>query len=113
MKPRPSQPPLYEIPVNRLTHTFDNGVSVYDEHLVDGQRTRYKLNNVHEVEEEVLFSHWIQAIPSSGIFVSVGCAIGYYIVLAKKLAPNVVIHAVEPLPTSSKLHAREHASQPV
>lgn len=78
-------------------HTFDNGVAVYDDHLVDGQRKRYQLHNVHEVEEEVIFTEWIGKIPPTGCFVSVGCAIGYYIILGKKLAPDLTVHAVEPL----------------
>ena len=83
--------------MDRAIHTFDNGVRVYDDHLLDEQRERYRRHNVHEAEEENIFVNLIQRIPVDGCFVDVGAAIGYYLILARKLAPGVTIHAVEPL----------------
>lgn len=81
----------------RLVHTFDNGVQVYDDHLLEQQRERYKKHNVHEAEEEDLFIDLIRRLPPDGCFVDVGAAIGYYLILARKLSPGLTIHAVEPL----------------
>ena len=81
----------------RQVHTFDNGVRVFDDQLVPGQRERYRIRNVHESEEEDIFVELIQAIPANGCFIDIGSAIGYYALLAKKLSPQLAIHAVEPL----------------
>lgn len=83
--------------MERAIHTFDNDVRVYDDHLLDEQRARYRKRNVHEAEEEDIFIDLIRRIPANGCFVDVGAAIGYYLILARKLAPSLVIHAVEPL----------------
>ncbi len=83
--------------MERAIHTFDNGVRVYDDHLLDEQRERYRKRNVHEAEEEDIFVDLIRRIPADGCFVDVGAAIGYYLILARKLAPSLTIHAVEPL----------------
>ncbi len=81
----------------RAIHTFDNGVRVYDDHLLEEQRARYARRNVHEAEEEDIFVDLIRRLPADGCFVDVGAAIGYYLILARKLAPSLKIHAVEPL----------------
>jgi FkbM family methyltransferase len=78
-------------------HTFDNGVKVYDHHLMPAQRERYKERNVHEADEEDIFTEIIQAIPDDGCYVNIGSAIGYYVILARKLSPELAVHAVEPL----------------
>jgi FkbM family methyltransferase len=78
-------------------HVFENGVKVYDYHLLPHQRKRYKDRNVHETDEEDLFVNLVGAIPENGCFVSIGSAIGYYVILAKKLSPALTVHAVEPL----------------
>lgn len=78
-------------------HVFDNGVKVYDRHLMPAQRERYKLHNVHEADEEDIFTQIIRAIPADGCYVNIGSAIGYYVILARKLSPGLIIHAVEPL----------------
>jgi FkbM family methyltransferase len=83
--------------MERAIHTFDNGVRVYDDHLLDEQRERYRKRNVHEAEEEDIFINLIRRVPADGCFVDVGAAIGYYLILARKLAPGLTIHAVEPL----------------
>jgi FkbM family methyltransferase len=83
--------------MERAIHTFDNDVRVYDDHLLDEQRARYRKRNVHEAEEEDIFVDLIRRIPANGCFVDVGAAIGYYLLLARKLAPSLMIHAVEPL----------------
>jgi len=83
--------------MTRRIHVFDNGVAVYDDHLIPVQRERYAKRNVHEAEEEDLFVRIIRALPPNGCFVNVGSAIGYYPLLAKRLSPTLVIHAIEPL----------------
>src|SRR5712691_4197444 len=81
----------------RAIHTFDNGVRVFEDQLLDQQRERYRKRNVHEAEEEEIFIDLIRRLPPAGCFVDVGAAIGYYLILARKLAPRLTIHGVEPL----------------
>lgn len=83
--------------MTRTVHTFENGVSVYDDHLIWSQRERYAKRNVHEPEEEELFVRVIRGLPARACYVNIGSAVGYYALLAKKLAPDLLIHAVEPL----------------
>jgi hypothetical protein len=83
--------------MKRQIHMFDNEVRVFDDQLTPGQRDRYLIRNVQESEEEDIFVKLIRAIPADGCFVNIGSAIGYYPLLAKKLAPHLTIHAVEPL----------------
>jgi FkbM family methyltransferase len=89
--------------VNRLVHVFDNGVQVYDDHLLSNQRERYKRRNVHEAEEEDIFLEILRSLPPDGCFLNIGSAIGYYPLLAKRTVPGLVVHAVEPL----ELHRRQ------
>jgi FkbM family methyltransferase len=81
----------------RKVHVFDNGVSVYDDHLIPAQRERYNKRNVHEAEEEDVFAELVRNLPPDGCYLNIGCAIGYYPLLAKRLDPALTIHAVEPL----------------
>ena len=83
--------------MTRKIHEFDNGVRVYDDHLMPAQKQRYKIRNVHEADEEDLFIKIISSLPGDGTFVNIGTAIGYYAILAKKLSPQLHVHAVEPL----------------
>jgi FkbM family methyltransferase len=83
--------------MERQVHLFDNGIRVYDDHLIAVQRERYRVRNVHEAEEEDIFAQLIGAIAPEGCFVNIGAAIGYYVLLAKRLAPALHVHAVEPL----------------
>jgi len=78
-------------------HVFDNGIRVYSRHLMPAQRERYRRHNVHEADEEAIFTRIIAALPADGVYVDIGSAIGYYVMLARKLAPDLSIHAVEPL----------------
>jgi FkbM family methyltransferase len=95
--------------MERAIHTFDNGVRVYDDHLLEEQRARYKKRNVHEAEEEDIFVDLIRQLPPDGCFVDVGAAIGYYLILARKLSPRLTIHAVEPL-ERHRVFLRENAA---
>lgn len=81
----------------RAIHTFDNGVRVFEDQLLDEQRVRYQKRNVHEAEEEEIFIDLIRRLPPDGCFVDVGAAIGYYLILARQLSPRLEIHGVEPL----------------
>lgn len=83
--------------MERKIHTFDNGIQVYDDHLLPQQRARYRRYNVHEALEEGVFTDLIRRIPSNGTYVDIGAAIGYYPLLAKTLSSSLHIHAVEPL----------------
>lgn len=83
-------------------HSFDNGVKVYERHLIDIQKRRYSDHNVHEAEEEELFIGLINRIGQRAVFVNVGAAIGYYAILAKKIYPSLEVYAFEPL----KLHRK-------
>lgn len=85
------------VQMRRAIHVFDNGVKVYDDHLIPAQRERYRKRNVHEAEEEDVFVEIVRSLPGDGCFVNIGSAIGYYPLLAKKLSPGLTIHAVEPL----------------
>jgi FkbM family methyltransferase len=78
----------------RKVHVFDNGVSVYDDHLIPAQRERYRKRNVHEAEEEDVFAELVRNLPPDGCYL---CAIGYYPLLAQRLQPALTIYAVEPL----------------
>jgi FkbM family methyltransferase len=80
-------------------HTFDNGVRVMDCHLLQVQRARYQLRNVHEADEEDIFMDALARTPHGGTFLNVGTAIGYYVILAKLKRPDLVVHGVEPLPS--------------
>jgi FkbM family methyltransferase len=83
--------------MRRAIHVFDNGVKVYDDHLIPSQRGRYRKRNVHEAEEEDVFVEIVRSLPGEGCFVNIGSAIGYYPLLAKRLSPGLTIHTVEPL----------------
>lgn len=81
---------------NRI-HRFDNGLSVYQHHLIELQRERYRQHNVHEAEEEPVFLRVLEDLPKSATFVNVGAAIGYYAILAKCRRPDLNVIAYEPL----------------
>ncbi len=87
----------------RAIHTFDNGVRVFEDQLWEGQRARYRKRNVHEAEEEDIFVDLIRRLPPDGCYVDVGAAIGYYLILGRKLAPRLEIHGVEPLERHQRL----------
>ena len=93
--------------MTRKIHEFDNSVRVYDDHLMPAQRQRYKIRNVHEADEEDMFVKIISSVPDNGCFVNIGTAIGYYAILAKKLSPQLHVHAVEPL-QSFRAYMREN-----
>ena len=86
-----------EYAMSRKVHVFDNGVSVYDDHIIPAQRERYRKRNVHEAEEEDVFAELVRNLPPNACYINIGCAIGYYPILAKRLAPGLTVHAVEPL----------------
>lgn len=85
---------------SRKIHIFDNGIRVYEDHLMESQKLRYKKCNVHEPEEEGLFLDIIEHIQNTknpGCYINIGTAIGYYPLLAKKNSKNLDIYAFEPL----------------
>jgi FkbM family methyltransferase len=89
--------------MERRIHHFDNGVAVFDDHLIPSQRERYAKRNVHEAEEEDLFVELVRSLPVNGCYVDIGAAIGYYAILARKLSPHLHVHAVEPLERHRRL----------
>lgn len=81
-------------------HEFNNGVKVYKKHLLKQQLDRYARINIHEPEEEEWFKKIFSEIgPKNGVFINIGAAIGYYVILAKCISPKLEIHAFEPLET--------------
>jgi FkbM family methyltransferase len=84
---------------NSAIHTFANGVRVYDRHLLEVQRARYRSRNVHEEDEEDVFLAALARIPAGGVFLNVGTAVGYYTILARLKRPDLKVHGVEPLPS--------------
>ena len=87
----------YCVETPREVHVFANGIRVYDVHLIPKQRQRYAKRNVHEADEEDIFVELVSSLPPNGSYLNIGCAIGYYPLLAKRLKPELRIHAVEPL----------------
>jgi FkbM family methyltransferase len=81
----------------RAIHTFDNGIRVFEDQLLEEQRERYRKRNVHEAEEEEIFIDLIRRLPPDGCYVDVGAAIGYYLILARRISPRLAIHGLEPL----------------
>ncbi|MEB3265670.1 MAG: FkbM family methyltransferase [Cyanobacteriota bacterium] len=79
-------------------HTFDNGIKIYDHHLIASQRARYQHCNVHEEDEEKIFLDTIQDCPHGSCFVSVGTAVGYYPLLTRQRRPDIRLCCFEPLP---------------
>jgi FkbM family methyltransferase len=79
-------------------HKFDNGVRVFDNQLLEVQRERYRIRNVHEMAEEGVFLSALEKVPVNGVFLNVGAAIGYYAILAKLRRRDIAVHCVEPLP---------------
>ena len=63
-------------------HVFDNGLRIMNDALIEEQRIRYAVQNLHEPEEEGLFVQTIREFDTENpIFVSVGAGIGYYVIL--------------------------------
>lgn len=87
----------------RVIHTFDNGVRVFEDQLLEEQRARYRKRNVHEAEEEEIFIDLVRRLPSDGCYVDVGAAIGYYLILGRKISPRLAIHGLEPLERHRRL----------
>ena len=83
--------------MNNQVHVFDNGVKVYENHLLELQKERYALHNVHESEEENVFLDVLSKVKESGIYVNIGAAIGYYPLLAALKRKDIRIVAYEPL----------------
>lgn len=79
-------------------HTFDNGVQIFDAQITPQQRERYARCNVHEEDEEELFLEAVERIGENGVFASVGTALGYYPLLAKRKQPDLRVICFEPLP---------------
>jgi FkbM family methyltransferase len=84
------------------THTFDNGIRVLAEHLIQPQIERYaKGPNLHEPIEEEWVVKLIGTLGGGpGVFVDVGAAIGYYCFFVHRLNPKVELHAYEPDPAN-------------
>ena len=84
-------------------HTFDNGVKIHRDHLLDVQIERYKQINLHEPEEERWIEKLVEAIgkgSEGGVFMDIGAAVGYYCFLVHLLDPTITLHAFEPMETN-------------
>lgn len=86
----------------KSVHEFDNGVKVYEYHLLDIQKERYATNNVHEEDEEPVFLEMLSKIKEGGTYVNVGAAIGYYPLLAASTRSDLNIVVYEPLAVHRK-----------
>jgi FkbM family methyltransferase len=86
--------------MNQDIHEFDNGLRVYNSHLIESQQDRYADDNVHEAEEEEIFHQLLDRLSSGACYVNIGSAIGYYPILARKKRPDLEVHAYEPLAES-------------
>lgn len=84
-------------PAENNIHTFDNGIRVQKSHLLKTQLKRYQQQNLHEPEEEKIFLNILNKLSGDELFINVGAAIGYYLILAKKIKPNLPIIGFEPL----------------
>jgi FkbM family methyltransferase len=82
----------------RDIHTFDNGITVYKDHITAEQLRRYAINNIHEPDEEGVFVEAVSSLEENSVYVSVGTAVGYYAILAARLRPDLRIVCFEPLP---------------
>lgn len=87
----------------RSIHQFANGIRVFSEYLLPEQTERYRICNQHEPEEETLFAQALSELSPMATFLSIGSAIGYYLILAKKLRPDLRVAGIEPL--TEFLHA--------
>ena len=83
-------------------HKYDNGIKVFEHHLIDAQKERYGIHNVHEAEEEPVFLDVLKKLDRNAVYVNVGAAVGYYPLLVKLNRDDVKIVAYEPL----KLHRK-------
>lgn len=79
-------------------HVFENGVRLKVAHILPLQLERYQaFRNVHEAEEEDVFVANVLNLRKNAIFVNIGAAVGYYVLLAKRLRPDLRVFAIEPL----------------
>jgi len=77
-------------------HVYNNGLRCYKEYIFPGALERYgKYINLHEPFEETIFNE-ILLNQRIHVYLNVGAAWGYYSLLAKKINPNIEIHAFEP-----------------
>jgi FkbM family methyltransferase len=85
-------------------HTFDNGVRLYEKHLLPAQLERYAENNVHEPAEEEQFLRLVQRLADRPrlTMADVGAAVGYYAILLRRHVPHSTVICFEPL----EAHAR-------
>jgi FkbM family methyltransferase len=83
-------------------HTFDCHVNVCWDQLLDEQLVRYQQHNLHEPVETKLFSAIIRHAAAQephynrDLFVDVGAAIGYYMILSVQLNPYIDAYGFNP-----------------
>eukprot|EP01041_Mallomonas_annulata_P004811 gene4811-9596_t len=53
---------------------------------------------VHEIDEENIFINIIKNAPKNAIFVDIGAALGYYVILARRLCPSLFVFTLNPHP---------------
>jgi FkbM family methyltransferase len=81
----------------KLVHKFDNGIKVFENQLMDIQKKRYRIHNIHEAEEEPIFLDASSTLIEGGVFVNIGAAIGYYPMLAATVRNDLKLISYEPL----------------
>eukprot|EP01012_Entosiphon_sulcatum_P025262 TRINITY_DN3057_c0_g1_i2.p1 TRINITY_DN3057_c0_g1~~TRINITY_DN3057_c0_g1_i2.p1 ORF type:complete len:323 (+),score=47.57 TRINITY_DN3057_c0_g1_i2:1401-2369(+) len=79
-------------------HTFDSGVKMYKHFFRKAQVVRFAEHNVWEVLDESLITKVLKHGRKGDVFLDCGAALGYYSLLARRLSPEIEIHAFNPHP---------------
>ena len=91
-------------------HRFDNGLVVENGCLIDAQRQRYAVTNLHEPVEEDWICRLCHASAASPFtFWDIGAGIGYYAMLVATRRPDAIVYAFEPLPAHAAAIRRHWA----
>lgn len=79
-------------------HVFSSGVKVWQHYLRKAQRERFAIKNLWEQLDEPLIAKVLQHAQPGDVFLDCGAALGYYSLLARRLSPDIIIHAFNPHP---------------
>ena len=82
--------------MQKITHTYNNGIKCYRNTIFPQALARYKKYiNLHEPFEDTVFEHTIKNCDIK-TFVDVGSAWGYYSILTKKLNKEINVIGFDP-----------------
>jgi FkbM family methyltransferase len=79
-------------------HVFNSGVKVWKHYLRKAQRERFAVKNLWEQLDEPLITKVLQHAQKGDLFIDCGAALGYYSLLARRISPDIEIHAFNPHP---------------